>query len=268
MFVSIEDFYFEHASLLAEAPAPLDSEEKEDRHQAVKRRLISRYKGFLEIPACEIPRSVAQPQQQRDDTETATAEAFITQWCEEMGPAQEIRSNSGVITNNQNNRFSTDLSIRCPSILSPQNSTRLSSKPRDEEADPNWRNDNGATGFVDLAAQYDMPLYILQTIKSALKDAAPDNPDNPDIHTCLFHVVRDYKAHADRGADPNKYHNSVTPFEVVLSEAVEASHDAAITEKKRSLEHWALVIEEFIKHNANLRANKKLHDGFADQGGI
>jgi len=135
------------------------------------------------------------------------------------------------------------------------------------------RDSNDSSSFVDLAAKYDMPLYILHTIKSGLKETGDSDPD---IHRCLFHVVRDFQKNAGvcewvgcrvprlsfisfllkRGADPNKYYNSVNAIEIVLSEAVEASQNDTITEKRRCLEHWALVIEEFINHNGNPKANR------------
>lgn len=133
----------------------------------------------------------------------------------------------------------------------------------------NSRESNGSTGFADLATQYDVPLYIQQTIKTSLKDTGDGDPD---IHRCLFHLVKDFRKHAGvrewvgchvpqlsfvkfllkRGADPNKYYNSVTAFEVALSEAVSVSQNKTIP----VLEHWALLIEEFIKHDGNPKANE------------
>lgn len=134
------------------------------------------------------------------------------------------------------------------------------------------RESDGSTGFADLATKYDVPLYIMQTIKTSLKETGDGDPD---IHRCLFNLVRDFQKYAgvcewvgcpvprlsfvnfllERGADPNKYYNSVTAFKVVLSEAVNVSLNDIITEKERCLEHWALLIEEFIKHNGNPKAN-------------
>lgn len=58
------------------------------------------------------------------------------------------------------------------------------------------------------------------------------------------------------GADPNRHHDTVTAFEVVLSDAVEASHNTSIDGLQRCLEHRSLIVEDFIKHDANPKANR------------
>lgn len=130
----------------------------------------------------------------------------------------------------------------------------------------------GANQFMDLAAEYNLPLYMLQAIRLALPEQAGDCPD---VNACLFHVVKDYRGQPGlcewvgckiprvsfinsllgMGADPNHSYNGVTSFELVLSEAVDVSHDESIADKKRSLESWASIIEMFIQHDANPRAN-------------
>ncbi|KAF7536583.1 hypothetical protein G7054_g4457 [Neopestalotiopsis clavispora] len=130
----------------------------------------------------------------------------------------------------------------------------------------------GANHFMDLAAEYDLPLYMLQAVRLALPESAGENPD---AHTCLFHVIKDFKDQPglcewvgsriprisfissllEMGANPNHAHNGVTSFEMVLSEAVDVSNDKSVVDKKRSLESWAIIIEMFIGHDANPRAN-------------
>ncbi|KAK7917514.1 Vegetative incompatibility protein HET-E-1 [Apiospora marii] len=135
------------------------------------------------------------------------------------------------------------------------------------------RLDPSATAFADLAAKYQMPLYMLETIQAALPEGTEVNPDRD---RCLFHVVRDYSKQAglcewvghrvprlsfvhfllDAGANPNKAFSGITAFEIVLSESVAVSNDDNIPDRVRVLEYWSTVVEIFLRHDANPRTNR------------
>jgi len=284
MFSSIEKFYFQHACQLFAVVA----ESKADYCETIRRRLLSRCKGFLEIPSGlhmppDVEENVAPPSHEvvvKISYLHRTARDFL----ESAKIKQQVLAGAGL-------HFSAAVSLFRSTILSlktydgdfgkgknkawdyiehsfqhaakceafaGQPQTRLllkldevvtdlarrSETHHDGDNTLHWpanaRIPDGANSFIDIVAQYNVPRFIMQVIRSSLGEVRDAELDK---HLLLIHLVRDYKKMpglcewaGDRvprlsfvkfllqfGANPNHQHESVTAFELALCEAVVVS---------------------------------------------
>ena len=134
---------------------------------------------------------------------------------------------------------------------------------------------HGEPALLSVAAQYSLQSFIQKNLEDGAV-VLPGQPNRP-LLDCVVGNYRNFPSLCERtdskedrvidlafirrlldlGHNPNESSSGDTPWERVLLEIRKiASEETSPEKRKRLLLHWAKIIDEFVKHDADPYANK------------